>query len=241
MTSAPCSHSAPATEPDPETAAAVGDVVDLVGRIRVAGALNVYDEADSRAWGDEPGEATRRTLALRAHLVAHWAAPTVLVGEAPGQDGARWTGVPFTSCRQLFGSGPTEPTATTVRRALGALGKADQVLLWNASMLFAPGNRDPRRAEVEACAQVLDLVCRGRTVFAIGRFAQAATGAPYIRHPSHGGGSRFADGLRIALLSPPGTDVRQGAGQGWTPRAACAPATSPGATSAGSGGDRTLG
>ena len=154
------------------------------------------------AWGDEPGQASERTLALRGHLVAHWAAPTVLVGEAPGQDGARWTGVPFTSCRQLCGSGPTEATATVVRRVLAELGKEDEVLLWNASMLFAPGNRDPRRAEVDACGPVLDLVCRGRTVFAVGRFAQAATGAPYIRHPSHGGAARFADGLRVALRSP---------------------------------------
>ncbi len=189
----------PAPEPDPQTAAAVDRVVDLVRRIRVPGVLNLYDEADSVAWGDEPGRASERTLALRGYLVAHWAAPTVLVGEAPGQDGARWTGVPFTSCRQLFGSGPTEATATVVHRVLAELRKEDEVLLWNASMLFAPGNRDPRRAEVEACGPVLDLICRGRTVVAVGRFAQAATGAPYIRHPSHGGAARFADGLRVAL------------------------------------------
>jgi uracil-DNA glycosylase len=189
----------PAPECDARTAAAVDRVVDLVRRIRVAGALNLYDETDSVAWGDEPGQASERTLALRGYLAAHWGAPTILVGEAPGQDGARWTGVPFTSCRQLFGSGPTEATATVVHRVLADLGSEDEVLLWNASMLFAPGNRDPRRVEVEACAPVLDLICRGRTVVAVGRFAQAATGAPYIRHPSHGGAARFADGLRVAL------------------------------------------
>src|ERR1700722_19073787 len=85
VTSAPPRLAAPATEPDAETVAAVGQIVDLVRRIRVPGALNLYDEAAGRAWGDEPGEATRRALALRGHLVAHWAAPTVLVGEAPGQ------------------------------------------------------------------------------------------------------------------------------------------------------------
>jgi len=230
----------PAREPDAETAAAVAEIIDLVRRIRVAGALNLYDEADARTWGDEPGEATRRTLALRGHLVSHWDAPTVLVGEAPGKDGARRTGIPFTSCRQLWGSGPTEATATVVRRALVDLGKEHQVLLWTASMLFAPGNRDPRRVEVDACAQVLELVCRGRTVLAVGRFAQVATGAPYIRHPSHGGASRFADGLRIALLSPPGTDVREQLGRldtSWRVR--------PGAASGGDvcrfAADRTLG
>ena len=98
-----------------------------------------------------------------------------MVGEAPGKDGARWTGVPFTSCRLLTGSGPAERTATAVHRALADLDCDDQVLLWNVSALFPPDNRTPRKAEIDACAQVLDLVCRGRTVFAIGRCAQRAT------------------------------------------------------------------
>jgi hypothetical protein len=196
-----------------DIAPSVEEVLDRLGRIRVAGALNIYDEEDCIGWGDEPGSATQRRSALRDHLTSRWTAPTVLVGEAPGKDGARWCGVPFTSCRQLWGSGPVEPTATVVRRVLKELGCEHEVLLWNSSMLFAPGNRDPRRTEVEACAQVLEMICRGRTVFAIGRFAQAATGAPYIRHPSHGGATRFAEGVRVALRSPSGTDVRQALGR----------------------------
>jgi hypothetical protein len=186
----------------------VDEIIDEVSRIRVPGALNLYDEDDSTAWGDRPGQASERRRALRAHLAAHWAAPTVLVGEAPGQDGARWT-VPFSSLRQLTGTGPAEPTATIMHRVLSELGSGHRVLLWNTSMLFAPGNRNPRRAEVDACAHLLDLVCRGRAVFAVGRFAESATGAPYVRHPSHGGAGLFAEGLRIALRSPPGVDVRR--------------------------------
>ena len=196
-----------------DTAACVDEVLDRLGGIRVPGAQNVYDEDDCVGWGDGPGLATQRRLALRDHLVSRWAAPAVLVGEAPGRDGARWSGVPFTSCRQLRGSGPTEPTATVVHRVLSELGCAGDVLFWNASMLFAPGNRDPRRSEVAACAQVLALVRRGRAVFAVGRFAQMATDAPYIRHPSHGGVPRFAEGLRVALRSPPGTDLRAALGR----------------------------
>ncbi len=184
---------------DRGTASAVGEVLDGLGRIRIPGALNIYDEQDSVAWGDRPGQATERRLALGTYLASRWAARVVLVGEAPGKDGARWTGVPFTSQRQLSGSGPTEPTATIVHRILSELESEHDVLLWNASMLFAAGNRQPLKAEVDACAHVLDLVCRGRAVFAIGRVAQAATGAPYIRHPSHGGGPRFAEGVRVAL------------------------------------------
>ena len=43
-------------------------------------------------------------------------------GRHPGQHGARWTGVPFTSPHLLTGSGPREPTATVVHRVLAELG-----------------------------------------------------------------------------------------------------------------------
>jgi uracil-DNA glycosylase len=168
-------------------------------RIKVPSALNLYDEADSVGWGDSPGQATERCEALRTYLESRWTAPLLLVGEAPGKDGARWTGVPFTSQRQLRGSGPAEPTATVVQRTLNELGCEGEVLLWNASMLFAAGNRRPLKTEVDACAHLLDLACRDRTVFAVGRVAQEATGAPYIRHPAHGGSAQFAEGVRLAL------------------------------------------
>ena len=183
----------------------VGEVMDLVGAINVPGSLNLYDEADSVAWGDPPGAATDRRAALAGYLVDRWAAPVVLVGEAPGRNGARWTGVPFTSSHQRTGSGAKEPTATIVHRVVAELGWASDVLFWNASVLFPPGNRDPRRAELDACAPVLALVCRGRQVLAVGRHAQRATGAPYVRHPSRGGATRFAADLRGALPAPPGT------------------------------------
>jgi uracil-DNA glycosylase len=107
--------------------------------------------------------------------------------------------VPFTSLRQLTGSGPAEASATVVGRTLANLGTADRVLLWNASFLFPPGNRAPRRSELEACATVLHRICRGRAVVAVGRHAEKATGAPYVRHPSFGGARHFAAGLQAAL------------------------------------------
>ena len=188
----------------PDHRAAVDEVIDLVTRLAAPGALNVYDEASCRALGEGPGTATRRAEALRRYLDDHWSATTVLVGEAPGRDGARWTGVPFTSPRQLTGSGPDEPTARCVQRVLVRLGQADRVLLWNASMLFRPDNLDPRRPELEASAPALALVTRGRSVLAVGRHAQRATGAPYLRHPSHGGAKLFEAGLAAALAGTPG-------------------------------------
>ncbi len=193
---------------------AVGDVVTLVAAIRVPGSLNFYDEVDSMAWGDPRGAATDRRTALTEYLVSRWAAPVVLVGEAPGRNGARWTGVPFTSPHQLTGAGAKEPTATIVHRVVAELGWASDVLFWNASVLFPPGNRDPRRAELDACAPVLERVCRGRRVLAVGRHAQRATGAPYLRHPSHGGAARFAEDLRAALRTPVGTGPGAGVASG---------------------------
>jgi hypothetical protein len=187
---------------------AVDHVIGLVTRTHVPGALNIYDEEECQAHGDRPGEATARRVSLHRYLVDHWAAPTVLVGEAPGKNGARLSGVPFTSLRQLTGSGPAEPSATIVHRVLSDLRIEQDTLLWNVSFLCPPDNRDPRRAEVEACAEVRSLICRGRVTLAVGRHAQRATGAPCVRHPSHGGASLFAEGLRFAYRSPPGVDVR---------------------------------
>ena len=94
----------------------VGQVMASVGAVSVPGVLNIYDEAESVRWGDPPGQATLRRRALWRYLASHWSAPTVLVGEAPGRNGARHTGLPFTSMRQMTGEGPAEPTATTVQR-----------------------------------------------------------------------------------------------------------------------------
>ncbi len=76
-----------------------------------------------------------RAHLLRARLAAYLAsrvdAPILLVGEAPGYRGARVSGIPFTSERQLTGTGPAEATATIVHRVLAELDVEDDVLLWN--------------------------------------------------------------------------------------------------------------
>ncbi|MBW8741506.1 MAG: uracil-DNA glycosylase [Gaiellaceae bacterium] len=133
---------------------------------------------------------------LAAYLLAHADAPVLLVGEAAGFRGARISGIPFVSERQLTGSGPAEATATIVQAILLELGV--DVLCWNAVPTH-PGtrasNRRPTVAEVRAAAPFLAELCRHRRVVAVGRVAEAATGAPYVRHPSHGGSADFRAGL----------------------------------------------
>jgi uracil-DNA glycosylase len=139
---------------------------------------------------------------LRAYLDSRASAPILLVGEAAGYRGARVSGIPFTSERQLTGTGPAEASATIVHRTLAELDRADYVLLWNVVPTH-PGtessNRRPTRGEVTASAAFLDELARGRSVIAVGRLAQAVTGARYVRHPSHGGASEFKRGLAEAL------------------------------------------
>ena len=84
------------------------------------------------------------------------------------------------------------------------------MLLWNVVPTH-PGtvssNRAPTRAEVEASRPFLAELSAGRRIIAVGRLAAAVTGAPYIRHPSHGGASTFRAGLLSFAAGAP--DVRR--------------------------------
>jgi hypothetical protein len=110
--------------------------------------------------------------------------------------------LPFTSERQLTGTGPAEATATIVHRVLTDLGVENQVLLWNVVPTHpgtATSNRRPTRAEVEASVPFLRELAGRRCAIAIGRLAEAVLDAPYVRHPSHGGAAEFRAGLATLL------------------------------------------
>ena len=85
------------------------------------------------------------------------------------------------------------------------------MLLWNVVPTH-PGtetsNRAPTRDEVVEARRFLAAVVRGRQVLAVGRLAAEVTGAPYVRHPSHGGAVAFAAGLRRVALTRPTGRVR---------------------------------
>jgi uracil-DNA glycosylase family 4 len=168
--------------------------VDELAAAEIGATFNFYRE------GERAALLRRR---LEDYLDAHARAPVVLVGEAPGYKGARVSGIPFTSERQLTGAGPAESTATVVRAVLDELGCGRDVLCWNVVPTH-PGtptsNRRPTRAEVDSGARFLVRLARGRRVVAVGRLAERVTGAPYVRHPSHGGARAFRETL-LACLS----------------------------------------
>jgi uracil-DNA glycosylase len=174
----------------------IEELIERLRRASIGATFNFYRDGHG---------AEERRQRLHTYLVALENAPFLLVGEAAGHRGARVSGVPFTSERQLTGRGPAEATATIVRRTLAELGLEQQALCWNVvpTHPHRPArpdtNRPPTRAEIEASRPFVRELARGRKVVAVGRVAQAALGAPYVRHPSHGGAQAFREGLRRLL------------------------------------------
>jgi hypothetical protein len=180
---------------------------------------------------DLAGGAEVRRHNLRCYLESFAGVRYVLVGEATGYAGCRFSGIPFTCEAQLVGP---EPLAWTRGLTLGrsstaatpwversatmvweALGERRDCLLWNAVPWHPFGTRGPlsnrhpgrdQRAGLEVLRCLLALFPAARP-YAIGRVAQRALAAigveaAYIRHPSHGGKSRFAVGVATLSTKP---------------------------------------
>ena len=166
----------------------------FVGRLaaaRIGETFNFYRDGTN---------ASVRRARLYAYLEHHASTPVLLVGEAAGYRGARVSGIPFTSERQLSGTGPAEATATIVRRTLAEL-ELD-ALCWNVVPTHpgtATTNRRPNAVEVRDSLPFLEELSRGRRVVAVGRLAARVTGAPYVRHPSHGGAAAFRASLAVLV------------------------------------------
>jgi hypothetical protein len=172
---------------------------ELVGELaaaRIGATFNFYRDGEG---------AERRRGRLAAYLAGREDATVLLVAEAAGYRGARVSGVPLTSERQLSGTGPAEATATIVHRTIAELGLERRVLLWNVvpTHPHLPGlpntNRTPTRAEIAAARPFLATLAAGRRVVAVGRVAESVLGGPAVRHPSHGGATAFRAGLRRIL------------------------------------------
>lgn len=190
-------------------------------RLRIGATFNQYAEAGP---DDVPGAAAIRLENLRAYLAERPGADVVCLGEAGGYQGMRWSGIAFTSERDLLRWGApyrttcaartwSEPSGTIVHRVLAELGAEHRVILWNTvpTHPHRPGeplsNRRPTTAEVEAGAplamRLVELV-RPRTVVAVGRIAESVlpAGTAYVRHPANAGGPAFREGMRAILAAP---------------------------------------
>jgi Uracil DNA glycosylase superfamily len=196
----------------------VDDLLADLAKARIGATFNQYAEAGP---DDCPGAGEARLANLRAYLAERSGADVVALGEAAGYQGMRWSGIAFTSERDLARWGdpyrPTctarrwsEPSGTIVHRVLEELGAERRVILWNTvpTHPHRPGeplsNRRPSVLEVELGAafarSLIDLV-RPATVVAVGRIAESVLGgdATYVRHPANGGGAAFAAGMREIL------------------------------------------
>jgi hypothetical protein len=182
--------STPTIFPEEQNSSRVRRFVDDLASARIGETFNQY------------AGSTLRRERLVDYLESRGGARFLLVGEAAGYRGARVSGIPFTSERQLSGSGPAEATATIVQRTLAELEIVDAVLLWNVVPTH-PGtetsNRPPTRNEIRGGVRFLDELLLGRTAIAVGRVAHAVLGGRYVRHPSHGGAAAFRAGLLLSI------------------------------------------
>lgn len=167
----------------------------------------------------------RRLGNLREYLRAHERARYVLVGEAAGYNGCRFSGIPFTGEDLLVGEAPLPWTegCKLRRSSLGDTLKKERsativwqgirhrrdCVLWNTVPWHPhkPGeplsNRPPKRPEVERGLELLPTFLElfpEATPVAIGRVAEAGLekiGVPsrYVRHPSMGGKNAFLAGI----------------------------------------------
>ena len=207
--------------PEPQRAHKIDRLFELLRAFQGEGAFNQYEECDPSL--ERPGGAEIRRRNLRCYLEAFAGASYVLVGEAAGYAGCRFSGIPFTGEAQIVGP---EALSWTLGRGLRqssrddpwrersgqivweALGDRRDCVLWNAFPWHPHGdellsNRRPKRAEMVACTEVLAHFVTLYThaeVWAIGRVSeqklhQLGIRARYIRHPSHGGKSAFVRGV----------------------------------------------
>lgn len=172
-----------------------------------------------------PDAARIRRSNLRHYLEERRGARIVAIGEAAGYRGMRWSGIAFTSERQLRKWGPpyaatcgdprrpggwTEPSATIVHRELEALDAEREVILWNVvpAHPYKSGahlsNRPPRAKEIASgcvfAKRLIEMIGPEDVIaIAVGRVAERHLDYPYVRHPANGGATKFREGIRERL------------------------------------------
>lgn len=175
---------------------------------------------------DRPNAPAIRQRNMRRYLETYEAPPPLLlVAEAPGPWGCRFSGVPLVSEAKLVDEAfPIHGEPSGIQEAphkeysAGIYWRVLQpyfphFFTWN-SVPFHPHPEDeplairtPRRSEVRAFEPVLRRLVQAlqpRRVVAVGRKAERAlqevgTACTYVRHPSQGGARKFEAGVRDIL------------------------------------------
>jgi len=202
------------------TATGLDELLTELAEAKIGRTFNQYRDAGP---DDVPDAPNVRLADLRVYLEQRRDAEIVAVGEAAGYQGMRWSGIAFTSERDLLRWGspyqPTcrtrvwsEPSGTIVHGLLDQLGAERRVVLWNTvpTHPHQPGkplsNRRPTAAEIAAGRKLtehfLGLV-RPRVLIAVGRIAMAALGkdALYVRHPANAGATAFRHQMAAILAA----------------------------------------
>jgi len=187
--------------------------------------FNQYKDSDPIV--DLPNANNIRKQNLRNYLESFFQRPPILVvGEAPGPRGCRFSGVPFTSEAQLCAHGYlpfagrqssarespyAENTATIFWKALAPY--HPKFFVWNC-VPFHPHNqeeilsiRSPTKREVSFYSGILlelKTLVKPIHILAVGRKAefglkQIGVRPIYLKHPSHGGAREFRTRLARVL------------------------------------------
>lgn len=172
----------------------------LIAQLRAYRSTHVFNPWRDRDEMDlDPKAAEARVERLRCHFNCQ--PKVILLGEAPGYQGCRFSGIPFTNEKLILAGGIprvtaagrfssrgtpwSEPSATVVWGTLHALGLAERTILWNA-FAWHPhradepySNRKPARAELEAGAETLRAILAhfdGVPVVAVGQVSADTLG-----------------------------------------------------------------
>ena len=184
-------------------------------------AFNFYRQAGPGS--DRPNAAFVRQTNLHNYLDSFPGPPKViLLGEAPGWRGCRFSGVPFTS-EDLLVNGSLPFTGQPSSASPACHKEASATVVWQTMQPYFPhfftwnciplhlhqpgkplSNRSPSRHEIaqylEVTREVIQLLAPER-IIAVGRSAAAALhwmdiAHAAVRHPSHGGATLFRNGIR---------------------------------------------
>lgn len=171
---------------------------------------------------DLPDAEKIRRSNLRNYLQSHPERPSILlIGIAPGYNGCRFSGVPFTSEAQLCNrtlpfrgerssrkdSPRNENTATSFWKVMSRY--HPKFIAWNC-FPFHPhlpsnrlSNRPPKRQEIDRFLKTLEemiSLLNPNIIVAVGRKPERALkrmdhDTVYVRHPARGGSKKFKEGI----------------------------------------------